>query len=318
MRQALFRAVARNGAWLALLLAPSLAQAQISINASCFSSTLRAEGRTVDLVRHGAPVSYPIPTEEYNARYCVTQEKCVALGYCKPASPAEQAAADKANPGAAAERARLQREQQQREAQAERERKVAEAERNRKAAEVASETQRLGSHREAEARRLVEMREAAAKARGGAKPPGPALAGQPPAGQDDAATAARKRREAQEAERAERERAEAEAKKKREEELRKHLAAERAGIRLRALACGGQDTVTGIRPAVSPRIANCISVHYEARCPGVPQGQGIQMVFANFVGGNSCFGDTQRLSRPLGCKPETAIVDVRSVSVCGW
>jgi len=183
MRKALSRASARNGAWLALalLMAPCLAQAQISIDASCFTSSLRAEGRTVDLVRHGAPVSYPIPTEEYNARYCVTREKCVALGYCKPASPAEQAAADKLNPGAAAERARLERERRQKEAQAERQRQAAEAERNRKAAEVARETRRLGSHREAEARRLVEMREAAAKARGGpasrARPP--EIAGEP-------------------------------------------------------------------------------------------------------------------------------------------
>jgi hypothetical protein len=185
---------------------------------------------------------------------------------------------------------------------------------------VSEEMKRLGMapHRRAEAERLADMRLAAEKARGGVKPPGPVSSAQPPAGQDDAAAAARKRREALEAERAERERAEAEAKKKREEELRKHLAAERAGIRLRALKCGGQDTVVGTRPAVSPRIANCISVQYEARCPGVPQGQGIQMVFSNFVGGNSCFGDTQRLSRPLTCKPEVASVDVRSVTVCDW
>ncbi|WP_436045100.1 hypothetical protein [Pseudoxanthomonas sp. LjRoot143] len=114
--------------------------------------------------------------DDLEDRYCVTPQKCIALGYCKAASPAEQAAADKANPGAAAERARLEREQRQREAQADLQRKAAEAERNRKAAEVARETQRLGSHREAEARRLVEMREAAARARGaptaaGARPP---------------------------------------------------------------------------------------------------------------------------------------------------
>lgn len=163
------RAFAKNRRWLVLALsvAPCLAHAQISVGISCSDSKLRSEGRTVDLVHYGARVSYPIPTEDYNARYCVTREKCVALGYCKAASPAEQAAADKANPGAAAERARLEREQRQREAQAELQRKAAEAERNRKAAEVAHETQRLGGHREAEARRLVEMREAAAKARGG-------------------------------------------------------------------------------------------------------------------------------------------------------
>lgn len=161
---------------LSLLAVPCLAQAQLSLDAPCFKSELRSEGRTVDLSHHGAKVSYPIATEDYQALYCVTREKCVALGYCKASSPAEQAAADKSNPGAAAERARLQREQQQREAQAERQRKAAEDERKRKEVEVARETQRLGGHREAEARRLVEMREAAAKARGGpaaasARPP---------------------------------------------------------------------------------------------------------------------------------------------------
>lgn len=302
---------------LALLAAPCIAHAQIQLRLPCSGSKALSEGRTMDIARDLKVNTVGMMVDDIEERYCVTPARCVALGFCEARSPAEQAAADKANPGAAAERTRLQREQQQRDAQAERQRQAAEAERNRKAAEVARETQRLGSHREAEARRLVEMREAAAKARGGVRPPG-LVSSQPPATQDDAAAAARKRREALEAERAERERAEAEAKKKREEELRKHLAAERAGIRLRALKCGGQDTVVGTRPAVSPRIANCISVQYEARCPGVPQGQGIQMVFSNFVGGNSCFGDTQRLSRPLTCKPEAASVDVRSVTVCGW
>lgn len=191
----------------------------------------------------------------------------------------------------------------------------------RRDAEIEAEKKRLGPHREAEARRLVEMREKAEQARGVPRPdsrPNPAADNKPPSAQDDAATAARKRREAQEAAQAEREKAEAEAKKKREEELRKHLAEERAGIRLRALKCGGEDTVTGVRPAVSPRIANCIAVHYEARCPGVPQGQGTRMVFNNFVGGNSCYGDTQKLNPPLACKPENAIVQVNSVKVCGW
>lgn len=154
---------------LALLAAPYLAHAQLSIGgSSCSYGKPRSEGRTEDLgQKYNVRVSYPIATEDYQARYCVTEEKCIALGYCKASSPAEQAAAEKLHPEAVAERARLQRERQEREAQAERERRAAEAERNRKAAEVARETQRLGSHREAEARRLVEMREAAAKARGG-------------------------------------------------------------------------------------------------------------------------------------------------------
>lgn len=167
---------------LTLLAAPCVAHAQLSIGSTCFEGKSYSEGRTVDLVNYGARVSYPIATADYEARYCVTREKCIALGYCEARSPAERAAADKLHPEAAVERARLQRERQGREAQAERERRAAEAERNRKIAEVARETQRLGSHREAEARRLVEMREAAARARGGttATPtPKPETAGEP-------------------------------------------------------------------------------------------------------------------------------------------
>ena len=204
----------------------------------------------------------------------------------------------------------------------EQEKKAAEAKRvqQKREAMVSEEMNRLGMapHRRAEAERLADMRLAAEKARGGPARPDAGQLGNQPTGQDDAATAARKRREAQETARAQREKAEADAKKKHEEDLRKHLAAERAGIRMRALKCGGQDTITGIRPAVSPSIANCIAVHYEARCPGVPQGQGTRMVFYNFVGGNSCYGDTQKLSPPLACKAENAIVQVNAVNVCGF
>lgn len=61
----------------------------------------------------------------------------------------------------AADIARAEQAKREREEKARQEKLAAE----RKAAEVARETQRLGSHREAEARRLVEMREAAEKAR---------------------------------------------------------------------------------------------------------------------------------------------------------
>lgn len=63
----------------------------------------------------------------------------------------------------AADIARAEQEKREREEKARKEKLEAE----RKQAEIARETQRLGSHRAAEARRLVEMREAAAKARGG-------------------------------------------------------------------------------------------------------------------------------------------------------
>ncbi len=69
--------------------------------------------------------------------------------YCKAPSPADIARAEQAK--------------REREEKARQERLAAE----RKQAEIARETARLGAHREAEARRLVEMREAAAKARGG-------------------------------------------------------------------------------------------------------------------------------------------------------
>lgn len=63
----------------------------------------------------------------------------------------------------AADIARAEQEKREREERARREKLAAE----RKQAEIAHETQRLGSHREAEARRLVEMRERADAARRG-------------------------------------------------------------------------------------------------------------------------------------------------------
>jgi hypothetical protein len=75
-------------------------------------------------------------------------------------------------------------EQRQRAEQKKREREAAEAKRKaeqaRKDAAVAAEVQKLGSHRVEEARRLVEMREAAARAAG--RPvPAPTPAAKPPA-----------------------------------------------------------------------------------------------------------------------------------------
>lgn len=159
---------------LALLLGPCLAYAQdsqVRIYLPCRGAKASSEGRKIYLVQYLNIDTYGMPIDDLEDRYCVTWDKCIALGYCKAMSPKEQADADRLNPGAAAERARLERERQQREAQAERNRQAAEAERNRKAAAVARETQRLGSHREAEARRLVELREAAANARGGPAAP---------------------------------------------------------------------------------------------------------------------------------------------------
>ena len=100
--------------------------------------------------------------------------------------------------------------------------------------------------------------------------------------------------------------------------LDNHLAAERRGIRLRALTCpSGQGSyfIAGSRPHVSPQVANCITVHYEARCPGVPSGHGVTGTAYNFVGGDSCLGDTSEIPA-LSCKADQVIVDVREVSTC--
>ena len=90
--------------------------------------------------------------------------------YCKAPSPADIARAEQAK--------------REREEKARQERLAAE----RKQAEIARETARLGAHREAEARRLVEMREAAAKARGGiilaSDKPAPAKLATKPADKD--------------------------------------------------------------------------------------------------------------------------------------
>lgn len=196
--------------------------------------------------------------------------------------------------------------------------------------EQAIQSMGLPPGRRAEAEKLYEMQQASRKARGlpDTAPATTASASTGTAaspGNDAVATAARKqtaaqaekeRREAAERARSEREQAEADAKKAHAEALRRHLAAEQAGIRLRAMACGREATIIGIRPAVSPRVANCIVVHYEARCPAQQPGQGIRQSFWNYVGGNSCYGDTQKLQRPLPCKPEEAIVVVQSVTTC--
>jgi hypothetical protein len=100
--------------------------------------------------------------------------------------------------------------------------------------------------------------------------------------------------------------------------LANHLVAERNGIRLRALTCpGGQGRyfVAGTRPRIFPQVANCITVQYEARCPGIPHGDGVQGTAYNFVGGDSCLGDTTTIPA-LPCAAEQVTVEVRQVTTC--
>jgi hypothetical protein len=106
------------------------------------------------------------------------------------------------------------------------------------------------------------------------------------------------------------------AEQKRKQALEDHLAAEARSIRLRAEKCAGDTVALGIRPRITPRIANCISVHYEARCPGVPQGQGVTGALHNYVGGDGCTGDWSEIPGPLNCPVETVKVDVLHVTTC--
>lgn len=156
---------------------PSLAHAQLSIYFPCSGAKAKAEGRTRDIRSYLGVDTYGMKIDDLEDMYCVTQEKCVAMGHCKAATPQEQAAADKLKKNMAAEEARLQRERQAKLAQAERERererKKAEEDRRRKEAEavaekarrdrmVAAEAQRSRLSAE-QAKRLVDAREDARK-----------------------------------------------------------------------------------------------------------------------------------------------------------
>lgn len=127
------------------------------------------------------------------------------------------------------------------------------------------------------------------------------------------------RQRAEQAQReAEQQRLAEESSKKDAQALASHLAAERNGIRLRALSCpGGGDRyfVAGSRPSVSPRVANCVTVRFEARCPATRVGEGHHDAAYNFTGGDSCFGDTADIPK-LGCPAEQVIVTVEDVTTC--
>jgi hypothetical protein len=133
--------------------------------------------------------------------------------------------------------------------------------------------------------------------------------------------AAAKQREAERAQRvADRRRQEELARQKQRQALQDQLAAERRGIQLRALKCPGiGNQITGLRPRVTPRIADCVTVQFEAHCPGTQPGQGVTGSFYNFIGstGNiSCANDTIELPAGLSCPAEQVRVDVRDVAAC--
>lgn len=108
-------------------------------------------------------------------------------------------------------------------------------------------------------------------------------------------------------------------KAQKEKALVDHLAAERRGIRLRAETCpggGGFPSVMGSRPNIKPKVANCIVVHFEARCPSDRRGSGMTGSIGQFLGQNSCFDNSSPLPRKLSCDVKQAIVEATNVTSC--
>lgn len=135
-------------------LLPSLAHAQVSFWIPCSGSKARAEGRSVDIRSYLRVNTVGMQVNDIENLYCVTQVKCVALGYCQAASPEQQAAADELKREMAAEELQIQRERQAKAAEAERKRLQAEEDRKRQLAAIAAEQARREKLAAAEAKRL--------------------------------------------------------------------------------------------------------------------------------------------------------------------
>lgn len=104
------------------------------------------------------------------------------------------------------------------------------------------------------------------------------------------------------------------------------LAAYKSSIRLGAKQCDGKDKpyrLIGDRPSNPlPKEINyyseCISVRYEARCPGTPRGSGIQSTQYNFTGmGLGCLSAESLMPQRLACKDDDVIVETLDVTGCG-
>ncbi|MPS28771.1 MAG: hypothetical protein E2576_26950 [Alcaligenaceae bacterium] len=105
---------------------------------------------------------------------------------------------------------------------------------------------------------------------------------------------------------------------RRTQALLDHLAAERRAIRLQAAQCpakGGLPSVIGIRPGVQPKVANCITVHFEARCPADRPGTGMTGSIWAYNGMGNCT-ETGDLPRKLACDVREAVVEVTNVTTC--
>lgn len=104
------------------------------------------------------------------------------------------------------------------------------------------------------------------------------------------------------------------------------LAVYKSSIRLGAMQCDGKDKpyrLIGDRPTnPMPKEINhyssCISVHYEARCPGTPRGSGLRGTQYNFTGmGLGCLSAESLMPQRLACKDEQVIVETLDVTGCG-
>src|SRR5690606_29973869 len=103
------------------------------------------------------------------------------------------------------------------------------------------------------------------------------------------------------------------------------LAQKKSGIRLGAKSCDGREApyrLVGTSPSVPlPRVINyysaCITVHYEARCPGTPRGRGLRGSQYNYVGmGLGCLSAEDKMPERLACEANDVIVDTLDVTSC--
>lgn len=104
-----------------------------------------------------------------------------------------------------------------------------------------------------------------------------------------------------------------------------YLATYQRSIQLGAKQCDGKDKpyrLIGNRPAnplpkIISHYSSCISVHYEARCPGTPRGAGLKATQYNFTGmGLGCLSAESLMPQQLACKDEDVIVETREVTGC--
>lgn len=107
------------------------------------------------------------------------------------------------------------------------------------------------------------------------------------------------------------------AKQRQQQEWQQRLQQARNTLQLRADTClGGGGRYYVIGPKTSANA--CVTVHYEARCQGAPQGSGVQGSQHNYIGG-SCMGVGDAIAipgSPLACPAGQVVVRVTDVTGC--